>query len=137
MKAWPSDGSMVAFEEIVDPIVQSIRFFYSTEPKFDLDDESCDNLQIPWNSYNIGRDALAVCFPPDVRLTAKMLRKAQERGRDPLVEMISLAVQVGMEQGKRNALDGVELSTLRAQAKLGEIFMREMEREASASKTGE
>lgn len=95
MKEWPTDGATVRFVDLADPIVEAIRFAYDVKRKNRGKD-------IPWNGYNIGERALLSCHNQQERLTAGSLAYAEsDQGRDALTEIISVAVQLGIEQGRR------------------------------------
>ena len=93
-KQWPKEGP-VPFRDLATPICDGIRFAYKLSRR---------NLgrSIPWVGYNIGDRALVRSFPPH-----EMLRRSQlhyydtEQGRDALEVLIGIAVQLGIEQGRR------------------------------------
>lgn len=94
MKEWPSDNEPVHFEDLVAPLAIAMRHAYNLERK-----ELCD---IPYNGYDIGSRDLACCLSIPARLKAEQLRYAhEEQGRDALTEILSMAVQLGIEQGRR------------------------------------
>lgn len=88
---WPRDtNKCVNFEQLVDPLIESARHLLKVE---------WDGKDVPYEGYPLGQ---AGSFDPDERLKAEQIRyDDEEQGRDPLNVMISLAVQVGIEQGRR------------------------------------
>jgi len=57
---------------------------------------------LKWRGLDIGEDTKAGCFSPDEQLNAGNLRYDQEdQGRSPLRVIVGVAVQLGIEQGRR------------------------------------
>lgn len=97
MKEWPKDGSPVSFEEIVVSLRKALLFGYKVERKNKDQD-------IPWDGLNIGPKELSTCLSPEEALTAEMLAYDEEdQNRDLLDVVLQLAVQLGIEQGRRLA----------------------------------
>lgn len=97
-KRWPKDGSTVQFSELTAPVRTAIEFAYRIERKH-------KNRTIPWDGYSVGSDVLVCDFAPDEKLRAKNLKfDLEDQGRDALDVIIAIAVQLGLEQGKRNYL---------------------------------
>ena len=95
-KPWPEDGSPVGFEhDMVEPLVSALRQAYTmTRNNRDVD--------IDWTGLDIGDREKAGCLTPDVRLTAEHLKYDEdEQGRTAADVIIGLAVQLGIEQGRR------------------------------------
>ena len=110
MKDWPEDGKTVDFSEMADSVVDAIRFAYTLERKN-------DGQAIPWDGLNIGERDLATCFDPETALSAENLQYDDEdQGRDALRVLVGIALQLGIEQGRRLFLDqhksGIELMQL-------------------------
>jgi len=60
------------------------------------------NFDIPYDGFDIGRQQWASCFHANETLSAEHLRFIKEdQGRDALDEIIGIAVQLGIEQGRR------------------------------------
>lgn len=105
-KPWPDDDKPASFSSITDPICEAIKFAYSLKRK---------NKD---NGFNIGDDLLAGCFDPKTALSVENLRyDLEDQGRDALKVIIGIAVQLGIEQGKRRFKDseGYKLDKLLAQ----------------------
>ena len=95
-KPWPNNGQTVSFQDMVKPIVDAISFAYQLQRQ----NKSTD---IPWSGLDIGNDLKATCFNPDERLSAEQLNYSNEdQGRTALEEIVGIAVQLGMEQGRRH-----------------------------------
>lgn len=95
MTDWPKDGMPLDYQAIHDPIVKAIRFAYDLIRKN-------QNRSIPWKGPSIGRPEAATSLEARNRLSAEMLRYSEEdQGRDALDEIIGVAIQIGIEQGRR------------------------------------
>lgn len=103
MKPWPENDKPADFSDIADPLVNAVRFAFWLE-------RQNEDVDIPYNGFNIGKDCAATCHPADIVLTKKMLED-----RDPLKQIIMLAVQLGMEQGRRLTMNGNDVQLLRLQ----------------------
>lgn len=92
---WPTDGKPADFSDLVAPIVKAIKFTHT------LDRQNTDK-DVPWDGPNIGASELACCFDPLYALSAEMLAYDEEdQGRDALEVIIGIALQIGIEQGRR------------------------------------
>lgn len=61
-----------------------------------------ESSDVPYGGYDIGRDERAGSFSPAERLTAEQLRYDElDQGRDAATVILGLAVQLGVEQGRR------------------------------------
>ena len=92
---WPDDGNPLDYQSIADPIRKAIRFAYEMSRK---------NVgrSVPWRGPPIGRSEAGNSLQAKHRLSAEMLRYSEEdQGRDALDEIIGVAVQIGIEQGRR------------------------------------
>jgi hypothetical protein len=95
MEKWPKDGSAVSFRRMGDPVRKAILFAYNIERKN-------RNRNIPWDGLDIGDAEKARCFSPNEQLKVKNLRYSEgEQSRDALDEIIGIAIQLGIEQGRR------------------------------------
>lgn len=112
-KPWPKDQSKyVSFEKLADPIRKAIEFAYEIKRKH-------VHRGIPWSGYDIGRDAKATCFSPHEALGKKCLDfNLEDQDRDVLDTIIQVAVQLGIEQGRR-----VERGDIRDRMLLAEISL--------------
>ena len=95
LKEWPlKKDDTVAFEDLVEPVVQSIGHAYTLKRR-----NAWEN--IPYNGYNIGWDALVSCPDPIVQLDVDKIERSIEQGRSPMHVLVGIAVQLGIEQGVR------------------------------------
>jgi len=114
MIEWPKDRNEIAsFEDLTAPIVRALAIAIGRRmvhivgdgpngSKFDCGNCSAAMTDIDYDGYNIGEDALACCHDPETRLKADNLRYEFEgQGRNPVDVIVSLAIQVGIEQGRR------------------------------------
>lgn len=97
MREWPTDKTeTVYYSELIDPVVDAFRFAY------DLKRKNRDK-DIPYTGYNIGKDERVSCLPADQHLSSgNLIYSEEDQGRDACVEILGLAFQLGMEQGRRH-----------------------------------
>lgn len=94
MKKWPQTGP-VRFTDLIDPVRKAIKFAYDLKRKNQTKD-------IPWRGYNIGKRERCGSPSPDEKLTQKSLAWVlDDQGRDALDEILCVAIQLGIEQGRR------------------------------------
>lgn len=103
-KDWPADNKMARFPDISDPIREALQVAMDKGDKVYEDG-------IKWTGLKQGYHA-AVCSPdPSSTLHAYNLNYSKtEQDRDVYREIIAIAVQLGMEQGRRQIIE--ELRTL-------------------------
>ena len=96
MKKWSNQKDETAiFSDLADPILKAIRFAYKLKRK-NIDED------IKWKGYDIGENDKVTCFSPDEKFKVKSLAWAlEEHGMDALHEIITVAIQLGIEQGRR------------------------------------
>ena len=96
-KPWPEGGALVHFTELTEPVVRAIEACYSMQPREGILDKG-----VTWSGLDLGAHELAICFSPDEALSGSHLRySSEDQGRSPLEEIIAIAVQLGIEQGRR------------------------------------
>lgn len=121
-KCWPDDGGTVGFSDLCGPVCDAIRFSHSLR-RVNV------GLDIPWGGFNIGSSELATCFSPSAQLSAEMLASDADQGRDVLDVCVGIAVQLGIEQGRRIGVEKGKLSGL-----MGEIEVDNLRREVDSLK---
>ena len=96
MKKWNKNKIKTArFSDLADPVIKAIKFAYKLERRN-------EDKDIKWTGYDIGERDKITCFSPDEKLTAESLAFAlEDQDRDALSEIITVAVQLGIEQGRR------------------------------------
>lgn len=89
LKQWPTDGSPVRFDDLLTP---------------------CRNAlwKGEYQGYDIGERDKACCLSPDETLSPEGLDRARERGQDRAAVVLSVAIQLGIEQGRRLKMQEVE-----------------------------
>jgi hypothetical protein len=104
---WPENDEPLEFDAITDPIIKAIRYAYKMERRNGGKD-------IPWTGPNIGKDSAHVCLGPFEALNAARLAYNEEdQGRDALKVIIGLAMQIGIEQGRRITMNSSEIRGMR------------------------
>ncbi len=85
----------MTFDSLAEPIRKAIAFAYSVKRK------NADK-RIPWNGPDIGKDDKATCLSPREALSkANLAWGLKDQGRDALDAIIQIAIQLGIEQGRR------------------------------------
>ncbi len=97
---WPKGKSECAsFEELTEPIVRALRFAYNFQRKN-------NKRAIPWTGLSLGPDCAATSLSPEEALSKDSLTwSLDEYGRDALEVVVQIAVQLGIEQGRRLAMN--------------------------------
>ncbi len=95
MKQWPRNRKKpLVFSVLVSSICKYVRKNYDLVQR--------GPSLTAYNGYTLGIDALACSLPPDEALTHEALAYTLEsHGRDGLEVILTTAVQLGIEQGKR------------------------------------
>lgn len=93
MKEWPEGNEIATFGKIAEPLKAAILFGYKVTRK-------AKGKDVPYDGYGVGV-LNANCSSPEDALKAEGLEYSEERGRDLLDEIIGIAIQLGMEQGRR------------------------------------
>lgn len=104
MANFPDNGRPLSFEELTEPVCKAIRFAYGLKRKN-------RDKDIAWSGPTL-RSANAL--PPEEALKSENLLYCEEdQGRDALMEIVGLAIQLGIEQGRRITMTGNEVSLLK------------------------
>lgn len=112
---WPPYNAPACLEDLAGPIYNAICFAYQlTRQNADRD--------IPWSGPEIGVNQQANCPLAAEQLRAENLAYAlDDQGRDALMEIVGLALRIGIEQGRRITLESPDYQTLRIKADLYEL----------------
>jgi hypothetical protein len=95
MKEWPDDDELVDFPSLVGPLRKALSHCYKLVRK----NTGADCM---YEGYNIGKNEQTICLTPDQELTAKSLEyNNNSQGRDAATTILSIAVRLGIEQGRR------------------------------------
>jgi hypothetical protein len=104
MKDWPKDNAPATFTDITAPVLRAVRYAY------DLHRVNIDK-DVPWEGLDIGERSKACSFSPPEALAAGYLAYSmEEQDRSALEVIIGVAVQLGIEQGRRMALEQQKVS---------------------------
>jgi hypothetical protein len=79
LKQWPNDGAPVKFSDIIDPLRKVLR-------------------RGEYTGLDIGESLKAGCLSPDEALDPDTM---EENGRDRATVILTIAIQLGIEQGQR------------------------------------
>ena len=98
-KNWPDNNEMAMFMDIADPIREALQVAIEKGDK--VYEEG-----IEWTGLEQGFSNSATIPNPSEMLHAYHLKYSNERqGRDVYTEIIGIAVQLGMEQGRRQIIE--------------------------------
>ena len=112
MVKWPKDETTVMFNKIADPIKEAIEFAY------DLTRQN-KRKSIPWHGLDIGEAEKVSNLTPKERLKKTQLdHSLEDQGRDALDEIIGIAVQLGIEQGRRIEKQSIENHSLKTKLEI-------------------
>lgn len=96
-RQWPKDNKPAQFSDLVDPVIKGIRFAYSMKRRN-------ETRRIPWTGPDTGKSA--VTPPPKEWLSRDSLAwDLEDQGRDALEILVGIAVQLGIEQGRRATIE--------------------------------
>jgi len=99
MKKWPDKNKPIRFSDAIKHVRRLVGQGY------DLVRKNRDQDLI-YEGYNIGWRELTGCLEPPERFKAEYLRYSEEeQGRDLMDEILGLAFQLGIEQGRRMQRD--------------------------------
>lgn len=92
MKQWPDEGPVPA-DMVLDPLVEALRWYYPH--KYDhLDDYN------GYDGYDIVKDK-AVALGAEIFSNGAIRQQKEDQDRDPDEQILLLAFQLGVEQGRR------------------------------------
>ena len=102
MTNWPKNDKHMSFSKLTDPVYRAIRRAYTLTPN-DYGES------IKWTGPELPESMRATCFSYAEKLTREQLEyDEQDQGRDPLEVIVGIAVQLGIEQGRRLAKEDLE-----------------------------
>lgn len=91
MKEWPKNNKPVDFECILTPLLKALSFGLENP-----------NTDIPYDGLNIGKKERATnCNPLELLTVESLWRMKEEYGYNLSDTIIALAIQLGIEQGRR------------------------------------
>ncbi len=102
-KKWPKDPKQtVRFADLAEPVHKAISFAYTLKRKNHGKD-------VPWSGFDIGESMKACCLSPHEALTKDNLAyDKNNQDRDPMNILIGIAIQIGIEQGRRIQLEEID-----------------------------
>jgi hypothetical protein len=93
---WPENDAAAVFDTLTEPVADLVRQAYSLKRKAAI------KKGLDWKGPSLPWSLRASCLPFEEKLNAENLRyDDEEQGRDPLEVIIGIAVQLGIEQGRR------------------------------------
>ena len=125
-KEWPEDNEPAAFEQISGPIVRALADLIGNKMvqvakvkrrtsnglsgyKFGAATSAIKTID--YDGYNIGRSEQATCGNAADQLEETQLQwQWTDQGRTPVEVIVTLAIQLGIEQGRRIAAREAERS---------------------------
>lgn len=94
-KPWPKDDATVRFDDIINPLRDAVDQLYTLK-------RVNKDMDVHWDGLDIGEATKATCHGPDHALSAESLKyDEEEQGRDAMRILLGIAVQLGIEQGRR------------------------------------
>lgn len=123
VKKWPSDDNLIVARHAISPLVEAAKFAYKLERRN-------RDKDIPYCGYDIGEREKANCLLPDELLTSEQLRYSEdEQNREALEEILCIAFQLGIEQGRRMTKQSnkISVSSLRYAMKVFEDSLSYLE----------
>lgn len=95
VKDWPKDGSPAVFEDLNNAVRDVVRHCYTIRRKN-------KDKDVAWKGPEFPECMRATCIPFDLALQADNLKYSQEdQGRSAMDVIIDIAIQLGIEQGRR------------------------------------
>jgi len=111
-KPWPKDNKTVSFDEIVKPLRDAVDQLYVLK-------RVNKGMDVHWDGLDIGEAEKVCSFSPDEKLSdAQLTYDDEEQGRDPMEVLLGLAVQLGIEQGRRTVYSDPMAKIAQEMAKL-------------------
>ena len=96
MTDWPENDELMRFEDLSKPVEDLVRQAYSLRRKPAIKEG------LGWKGPSLPESMAATCLDFAETISAEGLRyNDEEQGRDPLITIIGIAVQLGIEQGRR------------------------------------
>jgi hypothetical protein len=98
---WPSNNEMVIFDSLISQVREALQIAIDKGEKVYEDG-------IEWKGLEQGKICNHVALDPQDALHADSLSYSRENQRDAFEVIISIALQLGMEQGRRDTLKKIE-----------------------------
>ncbi len=93
---WPTEeDKVIPFYLLADAVRKAFDYTFKVK-------DIAPDSDIPWSGPPLGKRERATCLPPIERLQNENLQwDLEDQGRDKLDALICLAIQIGIEQGRR------------------------------------
>ena len=96
IEGWPEGDEVADFESLVTPVIDALKQVYI------LDRRGHGGFDVKWSGPTLGRTERVTSLSFDNALTKENLEYSEhDQGRDPLTTIIGIAIQLGIEQGRR------------------------------------
>ena len=130
---WPDNAKPADYDDMHRPLREAFEFCY------DLTRKNIDK-DMPWAGLPQGRSCSAACFDHHESLTVDSLAfELDDQGRDALDVLIRVAIQVGLEQGRRSVSEDLksDLRMMRvfAESAIKDVDMMENRLEITSSES--
>lgn len=100
-KDWPANNKMANFESIANPLRKALQVAIDKGNK--VYEEGID-----WTGLKQGSKNSAIVFQPSMALHSVNLKYSNEKqGRDVFTEILNIAIQLGIEQGRREIINNL------------------------------
>ena len=98
---WPEDGSQLSFTYLVGAVLHAVHECYELKKK--------DSGDVDWQGPPLPKFLESSCLDFREKLTAESLAYArEERGLSAIEVLVGIAVQLGMEQGRRRHQEEIQ-----------------------------
>jgi hypothetical protein len=92
---WPKDNKTISFHDLAESVKKATKFCYKLTRKNRDED-------VPWKGPPLPKCMQATCLSFEESLSAKGLAfNKNDQGRDAMDVIIGIAIQLGIEQGRR------------------------------------
>ncbi len=96
MAEWPEDDKVARFIDLTNPVRDLVKQAYSLKRKPAI------KKGLDWKGPPLPESLHATALEFSDKVSAENLRyDDEEQGRDPMIIIIGIAVQLGIEQGRR------------------------------------
>lgn len=94
-KEWPTNPHVaVGFSSIIEPVIEAIRKTHNVE--------RIEGTGHEWSGLPLGKRDRSTCVDPSEKLSKEQLVYSEiDKGQSALSTIITIAIQLGIEQGRR------------------------------------
>ena len=105
MKEWPANNKTVSFDGLCEDLRKAVNAAYKLT-------RLNAGKDIPWTGHDIGKNLKHCSMSPDEWLMAESLAYNKERDRDAMDVILGIAIQLGMEQGRRKTIEDNSIAVM-------------------------